>query len=115
MIEKLLALVLIMTYVIWSFTAQPVVPMDKLTQQIKVIGEKHDINVAWTQEKIHDAIVSAGEQNGWIMTEFKSNALIAEKLKGDNTVAVTVKFDKSFFSILPANSELKSAITAMLQ
>ena len=44
------------------------------------------------------------------MTEFKSNTLIAEKIDGDNAIAINVKFTDSSFDINPENSELKSII-----
>ena len=68
--------------------------------------EKQDM----TQAKMHKLIKKAGEDAGWIMTEFKSNALIAEKIDGDDSQAVTVKFSKSSYDIDPENSELNSAI-----
>jgi len=68
-----------------------------------------------TQEKIHDIIKAAGEESGWIMTEFKSNALIAEKANGDSSKSVTVTFDKHSFDVTPANSELENAISDALE
>jgi len=43
-------------------------------------------------ETVHDAIVKAGEKNGLTMTEFKSNAIIAERADGDNSASATVTF-----------------------
>jgi maltose-binding protein MalE len=63
-----------------------------------------------TQEKVQERIKKAGEDAGWIMTEFKSNALIAEKIDGDNAIAINVKFTDSSYDINPENSELKSII-----
>jgi len=114
MIEKLLALILIMTYVIWSFTSQPTIPLEKLTQKISITKEKHFSNIHLSQEQFHNIIMSAGEKSGWIMTKFKSNSIIAEKIQKNDSLVVTIKFDKSSFSILPDNSELEGAITAML-
>ena len=59
-----------------------------------------------TQEKVQKIILKAGEEAGWTMTEFKNNAVIAEKVDGDDTQAVTVKFTSSSYDISPANSEL---------
>ena len=67
-----------------------------------------------TQEKVQSIIKQAGEDAGWIMTEFKSNALIAEKLDGDNAEAVTIKFSKSSYDLQPENSELESIIDEAL-
>jgi len=62
-------------------------------------------------KKVHKAIVEAGEENGWRMTEFKENAIIAEKTEGEgDTKAVTVKFSENSFAIDPENSNLEDAI-----
>ena len=115
MIEKLLGLVLVMVYVVWSFTAQSATPLDELTQQeVTVMEEDHSVGIHLSQERFHNIILDAGEKNGWIMTEFKSNALIAEKVENDNALSVTITFNKTSFSVLPQNSELEGAIAAML-
>ena len=62
------------------------------------------------QHKVQKIIKKAGEDAGWIMTEFKSNAMIAEKIDDGDTESVTVKFGTSSYDISPENSELKSAI-----
>jgi len=76
-------------------------------------GETH--NKHMTQEKIHKIIKKAGENNGWKMTEFKSNAIIAEKIDGDDSTSVTVTFNKGSFDIAPANSDLEDAINSALK
>lgn len=43
--------------------------------------------------KIAKAIHKAGESTGWKITEFKSNAVISEKMDGDTTYASTLKFN----------------------
>jgi len=68
-----------------------------------------------TQKNIHKIIKKAGEDAGWTMTEFKSNAIIAEKIDGDNSIAVTVTFSNSFYDISPANSELDSIVGSALE
>ena len=67
-----------------------------------------------TQEKVHKIIKQAGEEAGWTMTEFKSNAMIAEKIDGDDSIAVTVTFSNSDYDIYPENSELDDAIDSAL-
>jgi len=62
-----------------------------------------------TQEKVHKLIKKAGEENGWKMTEFKSNAIIAEKI-GENSESTTVTFGKDYIDITPPNSELESIL-----
>ena len=43
------------------------------------------------------------------MTEFKSNAIIAEKI-GENSESTTVTFGKDYIDITPPNSELESIL-----
>ena len=43
-------------------------------------------------EAVHDAIIKAGEEQGYTMTEFKSNAVIVEKADGDSSSSATVTF-----------------------
>ena len=76
-------------------------------------GTVHNKNL--TQEKVHKIIKSAGKEDGWIMTEFKNNALIAEKADGDNSKAVTITFDKHSFDITPQDSDLEDAISDALK
>jgi predicted small secreted protein len=61
--------------------------------------------------KINKQIIKAGEEDGWRMTEFKENALIAEKTEGDgDTKAVTITFGEDYFTLSPENDDLKDAI-----
>ncbi len=76
-------------------------------------GEVH--NKHMTQEKLHKIIKKAGEDNGWKMTEFKSNTIIAEKIESNNSTSVTVSFNKGSFDIAPANSDLEDAINSALK
>ena len=76
-------------------------------------AEMHNKNL--TQEKVHKIIKEAGEENGWKMTEFKSNAMIAEKIDNGSSVSTTVTFSKSSFDISPENSELESILSAKLK
>ena len=76
-------------------------------------GTVHNKNL--TQEKVHNIIKTAGKENGWIMTEFKSNTLLAEKIDNGDSKSLTIKFDKSSFDIEPSNSELEDAINDALE
>jgi len=68
-----------------------------------------------TQEKVHDIIKKTCEENSWNVIEFKLDTLIAENIDGDNTKAVTIKFDKHTFSITPADSGLSNALEEALE
>ena len=46
-----------------------------------------------SNKSIQKAIIKVGEEHGWKITEFKSDAVIAEKIDGDDTASATVTFD----------------------
>ena len=60
--------------------------------------------------KVHQLIVKAGEEDGWIMTEFTDHAVLAEKIKNQSSKAVTVHFTEDSFHLSPDNSDLENAI-----
>ncbi len=60
--------------------------------------------------KVHQLIVNAGEEDGWIMTEYTDYAVLAEKIKNQSSTAVTVHFSEDSFHLSPNNSDLESAI-----
>ena len=61
-------------------------------------------------KKVHKLIVKAGEEDGWRMTEFKENKLIAEKTEDGETKAVTIEFSENYFNLDPHDSDLEDAI-----
>ncbi len=63
-----------------------------------------------TQKKVHNLVVHAGEKAGWKITEFKTNAVIAEKTDNGETTAVTISFNSNSFEINPENDDLHDAI-----
>ena len=65
-------------------------------------------------EEVSKLIVEAAEKAGWKMTEFKSNAFIAEKIDGKDSVATTVTFGHGSFDIAPENSELEDIVSDAL-
>ena len=71
-------------------------------------------NSEFTQSKIHKLIVKAGEEDGWKMTEFKEDEVIAEKMEDGETVAVSVKFDTNTVELTPEDSDLSNAISTIL-
>jgi len=52
-------------------------------------------------KKIHNAIMQAGEESGLKMTEFKSNAIIAERMDGADSSSATIMFNKDKITIIP--------------
>jgi predicted small secreted protein len=64
--------------------------------------------------KVHNLIYKAGQEDGWRMTEFKENQLIAEKTEGGQTKAVTIEFSQDSFNLSPTDSDLKDAIEEKL-
>ena len=72
-----------------------------------------------TEEAI-SAIKKAGEKAGWRVTEFKSNAVIVEKIVGDETLSETIKiYNKHISGDKPSTrsefNELREAIVEVLQ
>ena len=61
-------------------------------------------------KKVHKLIVEAGEEDGWRMTEFKENEVIAEKTEDGETKAVTIDFSEDYFNLDPNDSDLEDAI-----
>jgi len=47
----------------------------------------------YNNKKLAKAIQQAGEESGWKITKFKTNAVVAEKVNEDNTYATTLKFN----------------------
>jgi anthranilate/para-aminobenzoate synthase component II len=66
-------------------------------------------------KKMHSLIMEAAIEDGWRVTEFKENKLIAEKTESDETVAVTVTFTKDSFYISPNNSDLQEMLEDKLE
>jgi len=66
-------------------------------------------------KKVHKLIVKAGEEDGWRMTEFKENELIAEKTENGQTKAVTIDFAEDYFNLDPHDSDLQNAIENKLE
>ena len=121
--EEKIGLVLILVYISWFFSAQ-IKSIDSTNQELRIIEEKqvqqvqeHEQSVrhtTLTQEKMHSLIKKVGEQEEWIMTEFKNNAILAEKNSEDKTIFLTIKFNKSSFDISPENDGFKKAMNTAL-
>ncbi len=56
-------------------------------------GVELTLNGHHSNKSIQKAIIKVGEEHGWKITEFKSNAVIAEKIDGDDSASATVTFD----------------------
>ena len=123
--EKIIGLVLVTIYAGWFFTGQTQTMAEdiivksnqevlvKSKQEVSII-ENTPIETKLTHTKMYEAIKLTVESKGWITTEFKRNTLVAEKIKDNDTLSVTITFSKDSFSILPKNEELQSAINNTL-
>jgi len=80
-----------------------------VSEDAKTAGYTH-LQKHMTLKELHKIIKEAGERDGWRMTEFKENAIIAEKTDDGDTTAVTVNFSNTYFNITPPNSDLQDAI-----
>ena len=58
------------------------------------VGTELTLQSHTTSKKLHEAIIKAGKAQGLKMTEFKANAIIAEKVTGENSSSATVTFNK---------------------
>jgi len=67
-----------------------------------------------SQKSVQDIILKTGQNNGWIMTKFKNNAIIAEKISKENSLSTTITFDKSSFNLSPENNELRDILNNAL-
>lgn len=63
------------------------------------VGAELTLQSHTTSEKLHEAILKAGKAKGLKMTEFKANAIIAEKVTGENSASATVIFNKEHVAI----------------
>jgi hypothetical protein len=77
---------------------------DVKTADFQYFTPKHSL------KEVYSAIIKAGQEDGWRMTEFKDNKLIAEKISNSDTEAVTIEFSTDYFHIIPANDDLEEAI-----
>jgi len=63
-------------------------------------GYEYPLPAHTDKSKLHDAIIQAGKDKGWIITEFKSNALVAEKICGERSASATIKFNGENLAIV---------------
>jgi hypothetical protein len=109
--KKLLNLLLIPTISIFviscSTTQSP--DLDAQTASFTHFKQKHSL------VEVRKLILKAGKEEGWRMTEFKDNEVIAEKVSDGDTQAVSIKFSKNYFHITPPNDDLEDAIEEKLQ
>jgi hypothetical protein len=68
-----------------------------------------------SKAKLYDDIMEAGSKNGWRMTEFKANEIIAENTSDKNAEAVSIHLKDGYFFTRPNNDELNKIITEALQ
>jgi outer membrane protein OmpA-like peptidoglycan-associated protein len=78
-------------------------------------GDIHsESHIHLTQKKVHNIIKEAAQDAGWKITEFKYNAMIAEKINDNESKSVTITFDKDSFDISPENSDLADTLNSAL-
>jgi len=109
-IANILAVVLVLVYATWYFTNGTTSSSeDNYTQETVSIMEKDGFHER-TQEEMHKAIESIATNDGWDITKFKSNTLIAEKVNNENSIAVTIVFNNSSYSLTPENKDLSTVL-----
>ena len=67
-----------------------------------------------TQKNVAKLITKTAEKNGWRITPFRYNALVAEKIGDASTSAVTITFSTDSFELFPANSDLQNILSEAL-
>ena len=77
-------------------------------ESLESVGTIHKENII--QINIHNKIKEVAEHHGWLITEFKTNTLLAEKFDGEKSKSVTIRFDNRGFTITPADSDLGDEI-----
>ena len=74
-----------------------------------------------TNKSVLKAVESAGEKNGWRMTHFKANAMIAEKIIDNKAISTTIQVAKEHITCskdhVPQNEleNLRSSIVEELK
>lgn len=64
-----------------------------LSSAAEQVGLEH-----MTMDQMGSAIMAAGEEQGWKMTEFKNNEMLAEKF-GDDEASASIKYDDEGFDV----------------
>ena len=75
-------------------------PSESMSGGYEVMLKEHTKTKA-----VHDAIMKAGEEMGLKMTEFKSNAIIAEKI-GDDSASATVTFTNDKIIVMQESGDI---------
>ena len=60
------------------------------------------------KKRVHDAILAAGEENAWVITEFKPTVILAEKIVDGKSASATISFGQDKLVIVEEGSSLGS-------
>ena len=90
---------------------------EERVESIESIEKSTVIKRPLNQKELRQAIMAGGKDAGWRMTEFKSNAVIAESLDEDFSLTVTIYFDNKGFYFMPEGNipDLSDAIKKRLE
>ncbi len=67
-----------------------------------------------SKKEIRNTIMNIGTKNGWYMTQFNDNKVIAEKIDGTTSTVVTVTYNKDSYYLKPNNSNLQNILDSVL-
>jgi len=67
-----------------------------------------------SKKEIRNTLIDIGKKNGWYMTEFDDNKIIAEKLDGKNSTVVTIVYNSNSYYLKPNNSDLQDILDSAL-
>jgi len=58
-------------------------------------GYEIPVNSSVNKKKLHDKVMKIGESNGWMMTEYSDNSILAEQISSDGDVSATISFNEN--------------------
>jgi len=78
------------------------------------IEQSISITKPLTLKNIRSKIIKVGKKNGWLMTEFEENKILAEKITNNTSYVTTIFYDKKSFYTKPENSALNEILSNTL-
>ncbi len=67
-----------------------------------------------SKKEIRNTIIALGKKDGWYMTGFDDNKVIAEKINGKTSTVVTITYSSNSYYLKPNNSDLQNTLDSVL-
>jgi len=103
-----ISLTLLLSSLLFSACSTLAYHGDAKTEGYQHFKEKHNLKA------IHKVIMKTGEEEGWRMTEFKYNSILAEKVLENETKSVTIDFTEESLVVLPEDEDLEESLIEAL-